>query len=257
MNPPEQDAASASRENDAEKLAVTRRELDRLIKLRNDVANGLLEVSAAAKRDAERLLASSDGAVAPTAAISSSSASWPLGLLLGAFAVGLACGFTVAVLMGPSGTPVVAAPEALENLDAPAPPPAQTNIEPALSDAAPTEPAPPAVAEQRPPAQPERRVPRQVPAPSTEGGLVLVLSTPRECWLSASVDGGSPSERTIVADQTVVLQVREEAQITIGDAAACILSINERQTKPLGRDGQVRRIRITPDNFESFLATAP
>ena len=256
MNPPEQDGASASPENDAEKLAVTRRELDRLIKLRNDVANGLLEVSAAAKRDAERLLASSDGAAAPTAAISSSSASWPLGLLLGAFAVGLACGFTVAVLMEPSGTPV-AAPQALESLDAPAPPPAQTDIEPAPSEAELPEPAPAASVEQSPRTQPERSVTGQVPAPSTEGGLVLVLSTHRECWLSASVDGGSPSERTIVANQTVVLRVQEEAQITIGNAAACILSINERQTKPLGRDGQVRKIRITPDNFESFFATAP
>ena len=41
---------------DTDRLETTRQELDRLAKLRRNVARGLLEVSDAAKRDAERLL---------------------------------------------------------------------------------------------------------------------------------------------------------------------------------------------------------
>ncbi len=144
-----------------------------------------------------------------------------------------------------------------QELDRPPPAPPQPDIEPAASDTEPTQPEPPPSIESRPVTQPDPSPVPPIPAPRADGELVLVLTTHRECWLRTSVDGGSPSERTVAANQTVVLRAKQEAQIRIGDAAAVSLTINDRPTNSLGRDGQVVSLRVTPDNFQSFLANGP
>ena len=58
-------------------------------------------------------------------------------------------------------------------------------------------------------------------------------------------------------DETIVLQVEEEAFLRIGDAAAMSILINDQPTKPLGADGQVVDLRITSSNFQTFLVEGP
>ena len=89
----------------------TQAELDRLRKLRRDVAAGLLEVSESAKRDAEILLAADQVSDTPGHETESDriepGAAQPAGAenarLYGIFGVGLACGFVVALLFTSSG----------------------------------------------------------------------------------------------------------------------------------------------------------
>ena len=237
---------------DTDRLEETRRELDRLAKLRRNVASGLLKVSEAAKRDAERLLsASADAAGSDDAAPGPIEAEprrvWSSPLLYGSFAVGLLCGFLLAsFLRTPQASPV-------------------EEVEVAVADPSPSETPPSAV-------QPETVVPTpspvaevaltaptaEPPAVSTVGadtseGLVLTLRPHRACWLRVRVDNGEAVERLLSPDENVVLQVEEEAILRIGDAAALSLLINDQPTRSLGADGQVVELRITPSNFRTFL----
>ncbi len=97
--------------------------------------------------------------------------------------------------------------------------------------------------------------PLDVPSAPADTGqsLVLTLRTHRACWLSVRVDSGEPVERLLAPDETVVLQVEEEAILRIGDAAALSLLINDQPNGSLGADGQVVELRITQSNFRTFL----
>ena len=78
----------------SEQTQAAQQEIARLTALRQAVASGLLEVSAAAKRDAERLLSGKAGETTEPKGAARSSL-----LLYGSFAFGLLCGFVLAVLL--------------------------------------------------------------------------------------------------------------------------------------------------------------
>ena len=236
-------------QEDTNRLEETRRELDRLAKLRRDVASGLLEVSQAAKRDAERLLSSVDTTAsveeAPGLTEPEQRPVWSSPLLYGAFAVGLLCGFLLAVLLRtpqalPADEVAVVDPSLLET------PPVADQPEstaPRSTDA-----------EEVSPAQTAEPAAASTDVDAATEDLVLTLKTHRDCWLSIRVDGGETVERLLSADETVVLQVEEEATLRIGDAAALLLLINDQPTRSLGADGQVVVLRITPSNYQTFLS---
>ena len=103
---------SEDTQEDADRLEATRREVERLTKLRRDVASGLLEVSEAAKRDAERLLSATadtpgSGEVPPRPTDAEPSRVRSSPLLYGSFAIGILCGFLLAIfLRTPEVSPV-------------------------------------------------------------------------------------------------------------------------------------------------------
>ena len=93
-------------------------------------------------------------------------------------------------------------------------------------------------------------------APETEG-LILTLTARKLCWITALVDGGRRMERLMPPDETIVLHAQDEAFLTVGDAAAISMLINNQPAKPLGTDGQVVNLRITRTNYPSYLIEAP
>ena len=93
-------------------------------------------------------------------------------------------------------------------------------------------------------------------APETDG-LILTLTARRSCWITALVDGGRRMERLMPQDETIVLHAQDEAFLTVGDAAALSMLINNQPAKPLGTDGQVVSLRITRTNYPTYLIEAP
>jgi hypothetical protein len=96
------------------------------------------------------------------------------------------------------------------------------------------------------------------PAPASpaaaQAALVLTLSTHRPCWVRMEVDAGAPRERLLPPDTTITLTVEQQASLRIGDAAAVTMQINNRRTKPLGREGRAVDLVITPSNFRTYLS---
>jgi DivIVA domain-containing protein len=85
-------------------------------------------------------------------------------------------------------------------------------------------------------------------------GLFLTITANRECWIRTHVDGGQPLERLLQANETIVLRANEEAILRVGDASALSLLINNRVARPLGARGQVVNMRITRANYLTLLA---
>ena len=88
------------------------------------------------------------------------------------------------------------------------------------------------------------------------GGVLLLLlvnpfgsSTPVPELVETgaqSITGGS------VATKMSDVPTQDEALVQVGNAAALTVLINNTQTKPLGRDGQVVTMRINHESYRSY-----
>jgi hypothetical protein len=240
----------------SEPIQAAQQEIARLTALRQAVANGLLEVSAAAKRDAERLLSGGEGeTTGHVAGTSSVGAGRSNSLLYGSFAFGLLCGVVLAVLLRPSeSVPQISEVAEVTEVAQPVPQMAETPIQPEEPSELATPPSPSTDLSPVPPAQTDPGPEAQSTVAAGASNLVLVLTTRDDCWLSTSVDGAEPLERLLPAGRTVRLQAQQEAVLKIGNAAAVSVLINGQPTRPLGVEGQVVTLRVTPLNFQSFLS---
>lgn len=90
-------------------------------------------------------------------------------------------------------------------------------------------------------------------ASATERTMTLEIVPSADCWVKLTADGELALSRVVTAGEREIARFTESAVLIVGDAAACGLVINGRPARPLGREGQVREIRLTPDNFRSFL----
>ena len=243
------------------------RELERLAKLRREVAACLLEVSAAAERDAEALLSAGTGmpgsaasareVVQPTGDVGTTGQAhpaWSRRFLYGSFVLGLAGGFVLALLTRPFGSepPPRETGEARQQIP-------EVAAVPSAPDLIEATPAPPATVATQVAEEELREETGETPIPPavTPPVVVLTLTARRPCWISAVVDGGEPVECLMPRAETIVLQVEEEVSLRVGDAAALSILVNDQPMKPLGADGQVVNLRITPANFHTFLLDEP
>lgn len=110
--------------------------------------------------------------------------------------------------------------------------PAQVIVPPAPADPIPT-PAPPAAA-------------------ASAAVMVLELDLAGDCWIEVTVDGAKPVARLFRSGEQQRIEVSREVLLDVGNAGALRLTIDGRQTRPLGGDGARVRTRITRDNVATF-----
>jgi cytoskeleton protein RodZ len=114
----------------------------------------------------------------------------------------------------------------------------------AASTAAASE-ARPAVAEA--PTAPAAAAP--LPAPAVpDRPISLVLTAKGPCWVTANADGRRATFRTLQPGDTETINADREIVIRIGDAGAVSWTLNGKTADSLGTPGQVRDLRITPEN---------
>jgi cytoskeleton protein RodZ len=83
--------------------------------------------------------------------------------------------------------------------------------------------------------------------------LLVMLTTTRPCWVSATVDGRKEIERLLHEGEQRSLDVRGTLLLTVGDAGAITMRLNGLEARPLGRDGEVVTTRLTPANSTLFM----
>jgi cytoskeleton protein RodZ len=115
--------------------------------------------------------------------------------------------------------------------------PATPATDPRASAATPAVKTPPA-AEPKPAA----------PADTARAPLMLTLTATRACWVTASADGRRTTYRTLQAGDREAINAEKEIVIRVGDAGAISWAINGRTGEPLGANGAVRDLRLTPGN---------
>lgn len=83
--------------------------------------------------------------------------------------------------------------------------------------------------------------------------LTIELAVRRPCWISATVDGQKAIERLLQPGDRQTIDVRREMVLTAGDASAVMLTLNGREGRALGRQGEVITARVNPTNFRNYL----
>ena len=131
-----------------------------------------------------------------------------------------------------------------------APPPAASV--PAPAGVPPAQPVqPPPTAPQTTAAAPEPE-PAPAPAPVTES-LRIDMDVKEPTWIKVEADGNpiNPGE-LLEPGMTRHFGAQKSIFLTIGNASGLVLKINDMPTKNLGKGGQVRELRITPNNIKDF-----
>jgi len=131
-----------------------------------------------------------------------------------------------------------------------APPPVASV--PAPAAVPPGQPAqPPPTAPQTTAAAPEPE-PAPAPAPVTES-LRIDMDVKEPTWIKVEADGNpiNPGE-LLEPGMTRHFGAQKSIFLTIGNASGLVLKINDMPTKNLGKGGQVRELRITPNNIKDF-----
>jgi cytoskeleton protein RodZ len=133
-----------------------------------------------------------------------------------------------------------------------APPPSRD----ASQAATPVEPAPaplsgpvPAPAAAPAPVPPPAVSPAVVPA----ARLKLDVHPTAECWVSLTADGRRVFARVMQAGEHETVDVQREAVVEIGNAGAFAFSVNGREGKSVGQEGQVKTLKLSQANFNRLV----
>jgi hypothetical protein len=83
--------------------------------------------------------------------------------------------------------------------------------------------------------------------------MIVDVEVVAESWLSIGVDGGAPVARIFHGGERQRVEADREVLLDVGNAGAVRMAIDGRAAKPLGKDGERQRARITRENMSAFL----
>jgi cytoskeleton protein RodZ len=88
-------------------------------------------------------------------------------------------------------------------------------------------------------------------APVPQEGLVLQLAATEPVWVSVEADGKTILQRVVRPNDVTSLRAKEYFDVTAGNAQGLILTLNGETLKPLGREGEVKKIHLTRADVKS------
>ena len=83
-------------------------------------------------------------------------------------------------------------------------------------------------------------------AGAESGTVVVILETAGASWVDATADGKRQVYQLLPPGTKTTLRATRDVVIRVGDAGAVRWSVNGRESQPMGRPGEVRTVRITP-----------
>lgn len=95
------------------------------------------------------------------------------------------------------------------------------------------------------------------PAPPElgEGDLVLQVSSSEDSWIAVAADGKTLWQHTLPANSKRIFRAKEFFDVTTGNAQGTSLTLNGQAQKPLGREGEFKRVHLTRDNLQAQAPT--
>jgi cytoskeleton protein RodZ len=89
---------------------------------------------------------------------------------------------------------------------------------------------------------------------SAGDALVLTMTAQQECWVEVRTDGTTVVNRVLAEGESQTLEARGEIVLSVGNAGALRIRLNNRPALPLGRSGEVRKnIVITRQSLPSLV----
>ncbi len=101
---------------------------------------------------------------------------------------------------------------------------------------------------------PVRSLAHEAVVTESGGALVLTMTAQQECWVEVRADGTTVVNRVLAEGESQTLEARGEIVLSVGNAGALRLRLNDRPALPLGRSGEVRKnIVITRQSLPSLV----
>jgi hypothetical protein len=90
--------------------------------------------------------------------------------------------------------------------------------------------------------------------PAAAAALRVTMTARAPCWVEVRVDGARALARLMQPGDTSAFDVRDEMEISAGNAGALAVTINDQPARSLGASGEVLTVRITSENYRTYLA---
>lgn len=104
------------------------------------------------------------------------------------------------------------------------------------------------------PPAPARAAPVGVAAaPAVSAPLAIVLRPRGESWVALTVDGEVVVSRIMQAGDEESWEAEDEILLHVGNAGQFDFAVNNQDGRSLGGPGEVVNLRITPDNYRSYV----
>ena len=87
--------------------------------------------------------------------------------------------------------------------------------------------------------------------PGADTDLVLQVAATERAWVAVDADGKTVLQRVLNPDEVQTLKAHKSFEVTAGNAQAVILTLNGQTLKPLGRRGEVGKVRLTHDDLKN------
>jgi cytoskeleton protein RodZ len=116
-------------------------------------------------------------------------------------------------------------------------------------------PPPPANAAAQPAVEPQADAgtPSASATPVPAVSVKLEIHPTSECWVSLTVDGRKLFARVMKPGEREAHTVEREAIVEIGNAGAFAYSVNGRPGKPVGDQGEVKTLKLTPATASQYM----
>jgi cytoskeleton protein RodZ len=91
------------------------------------------------------------------------------------------------------------------------------------------------------------------PAPiakGPDGNLVLEVSAIERAWVAVDADGKTIFQSTLSPYEAKTFTARDSFEVFTGNAQGTVLTLNGARQRSLGREGEVKRIRLTRNGLE-------
>jgi cytoskeleton protein RodZ len=124
---------------------------------------------------------------------------------------------------------------------------------PVIPSAEPSDSNPPATTAEQPPVPNASAVNPSTAAPARES-LTILLSARKRTWIRVIADGASTNPGEILQPGTTRRYTAQTSiKLSLGNAGGVDVQVNDHSLRPLGKDGQVRSVKITPENLKDLV----
>jgi cytoskeleton protein RodZ len=83
-----------------------------------------------------------------------------------------------------------------------------------------------------------------------EGDLVLEVATTERAWVAVDADGKTIFQHTLDPNEVKTFTAKDSFEVWTGNAQGTVLTLNGAKQKPLGREGEIKRVRLTRDGLQ-------
>jgi cytoskeleton protein RodZ len=85
----------------------------------------------------------------------------------------------------------------------------------------------------------------------SDSGLTLQVAATEQTWVAVDSDGKNALQRVLKPNDIQTFKAKKSFDVMTGNAQGIILTLNGETLKPLGRDGEVRKVHLTQKDLKN------